>query len=46
MARSGFTAGDVVAEAARRTWTECEECGRELVSHACVSGTVTFLEAR
>ena len=46
MARSGFTAGDVVAEAARRTWTECEECGRELVLHAGVSGSVTFLEAR
>jgi hypothetical protein len=46
MARSGFTAGDVVAEAARRTWTKCEECGRELVLHAGVSGSVTFLEAR
>ena len=29
MAHSGFTAGDVVAEAARRSWAECEEtvCG-------------------
>jgi hypothetical protein len=46
MARSGFTAGDVVAEAARRSWTKCEECGRELVFHAGVSGSVTFLETR
>ena len=46
MARSGFTAGDVVAEAARRSWTECEECGRDLVIHAGVSGRVSFLELR
>jgi len=46
MAHSGFTAGDVVAEAARRNWTKCEECGRELVIHAGVPGTVTFLELR
>ena len=46
MARSGFTAGDIVAEAARRSWTECEECGRDLVIHAGVSGRVTFLELR
>jgi hypothetical protein len=45
MARSGFTAGDVAAESARRSWTECEECGRELVSHVGVSGSVAFLEA-
>jgi hypothetical protein len=45
MARSGFTAGDVAAESARRSWTECEECGRELVSHVGVYGSVTFLEA-
>jgi hypothetical protein len=46
MAHSGFTAGDVVTEAARRSWAECEECGQELVFHAGVSGSVTFLEAR
>jgi hypothetical protein len=46
MAHSGFTAGDVVAEAARRSWTECEECGRDLAIHAGVSGRVTFLELR
>jgi hypothetical protein len=46
MAHSGFTAGDVVAEAARWSWAECEECGQELVLHAGVSGSVTFLEAR
>jgi hypothetical protein len=46
MAHSGFTAGDVVAEAARRSWTECEECGRDLVIHAGVAGRVTFLELR
>ncbi len=46
MAHSGFTAGDVVAEAARWSWAECEECGQELVFHAGVSGSVTFLKAR
>ncbi len=46
MARSGFTVGDIVAEAARRIWAECEECGRELVFHAGVPGSVIFLEAR
>ena len=46
MAHSGFTAGDVMAEAARRSWAECEECGQELVFHAGVPGSVTFLEAR
>jgi hypothetical protein len=46
MARSGFTAGDIVAEAARRSWVECEECGRKLVFRAGVSGSVIFLEAR
>jgi hypothetical protein len=46
MAHSGFTAGDVAAEAARRSWTVCEECGRELVFHAGVSGSVTFLEVQ
>jgi hypothetical protein len=45
MARSGFTAGDVVAESACRSWTECEECDRELVCHVGVFGSVTFLEA-
>jgi hypothetical protein len=45
MARSGFTAGDVAAESARRSWAECEECGRELVSQAGVFGSVTFLVA-
>jgi hypothetical protein len=46
MAHSGFTAGDVAGEAARRSWTRCEECGRELVFHAGVAGRVTFLELR
>jgi hypothetical protein len=46
MAHSGFTAGDVVSEAAHRSWTKCEECGRELVGHAGVAGRVTFLELR
>ena len=45
MARSGFTAGDVVADSARRGWTECDECGRELVFHVGVFGSVTFMEA-
>ena len=46
MARSGFTAGDVAAEAARRSWTQCQECSRELVFQAGVSGRVIFQEAR
>jgi hypothetical protein len=46
MARSGFTVGDVVAETARRSWSACEECGRELVFHAGVPGSVIFLEVR
>jgi hypothetical protein len=46
MARSGFTAGDVVAEAARRNWTRCQECGRELAFQVGVSGRVVFQEAR
>src|ERR1700723_620034 len=46
MARSGFAAGDVAAEAARRSWTRCQECGRELVFLAGVSGRVIFQEAR
>jgi hypothetical protein len=46
MARSGFCAGDVVAEAARRSWATCEECGQELVSRAGVPGAVVFLETR
>jgi hypothetical protein len=46
MAHSGFTVGDVVAEAARWSWTKCEECGRELVGHAGVADQVTFLELR
>jgi hypothetical protein len=46
MARSGFTSGDVVAEAACRSWTRCLECGRELAIQAGVSGRVVFQEAR
>jgi hypothetical protein len=46
MARSGLTAGDVAAEAARRSWAQCQECGRQLVFHAGVSGGVVFQEAR
>ncbi len=46
MAHSGFTTGDVVTETARRSWAECAECGRELVFHAGVPGSVIFLEAR
>jgi hypothetical protein len=45
MAHSGFTAGNVVAETAPRSWAECGECGRELVFHAGVPGNVIFLEA-
>jgi hypothetical protein len=45
MAHSGFTAGDAAAEAATRSWTACDECGRELVFHVGVPGSVTFLEA-
>ena len=46
MARSGFTAGDVEAETGRQSWTQCQECGRELVFHAGVSGRVIFQETR
>jgi len=46
MAHSGFATGDVAAEAARQSWTECEECGRELVFHAGVTGSVIFLDVR
>jgi hypothetical protein len=31
---------------AARSWTECEECGRELVFHPGGSGSVIFLELR
>src|ERR1700683_5137821 len=48
MAHSGFAIDDVAVETAlqERSWTTCEECGRELVFHAGVSGSVIFLEAR
>jgi hypothetical protein len=46
MAHGGFTAGDVVAETACRSWSECAECGRELVFRAGVPGSVIFLAAR
>jgi hypothetical protein len=48
MAHSGFAVDDVAVEARlrARSWTECEECGRELVFHSGVSGSVIFLELR
>jgi hypothetical protein len=48
MAHSGFAIDDAAVETAlqARSWTECEECGRELVFHAGVSGSVIFLEVR
>jgi hypothetical protein len=48
MAHSGFAVHDVAVETAlqARSWTECEECGRELGFHAGVTGSVIFLELR
>jgi hypothetical protein len=48
MAHSGFAIDDAAIETAlqARSWTECEECGQELVFHAGVSGSVIFLEVR
>jgi hypothetical protein len=34
------------ADPARRSWTLCQECGRELAVQAGVSGRVVFQEAR
>jgi hypothetical protein len=41
-----FTAGDIAAEAGRRSWAQSQECGWELAFHAEVSGRVMFQEAR
>jgi|ERR1700691_430906 hypothetical protein len=48
MAHSGSAIDDVAVEVQlrARSWTECEECDRELVFHAGVSGSVIFLEVR
>lgn len=46
MAHSGFAVDDAAVEARLRSWTECEECGRELVFHPGVSSSVIFLELR
>jgi hypothetical protein len=48
MAHSGFAIDDFAVETAlqARSWTEREECGRELVFRSGVSGSVIFLEVR